>query len=82
MKAVSDRVVFGHMHEDHSLELSLVDRLPLKRALVIASGGDLAFALAGAKVTVTAVDSGLSGRFVRGISSTGGRPRPWGAGGC
>ena len=47
MKAVSDNVVFGHMHEDHSLELSLVDRLPLRRALVIASGGDLAFALAG-----------------------------------
>lgn len=57
MKAVSDRIVFGHMHEDHSVELSLVNRLPLKRALVIASGGDLAFALAGAKVTVTAVDS-------------------------
>jgi S-adenosylmethionine:diacylglycerol 3-amino-3-carboxypropyl transferase len=34
-----------------------VARLPLKRALVIASGGDLAFALAGAKVEVTAVDS-------------------------
>lgn len=57
MKAASDRVVFGHMHEDHSLELSLVDRLPLRRALVIASGGDLALALAGAKVAVTAVDS-------------------------
>ena len=57
MKAGSDRVVFGHMHEDHSLEMSLVGRLPLKRALVIASGGDLAFALAGAKVAVTAVDS-------------------------
>jgi S-adenosylmethionine:diacylglycerol 3-amino-3-carboxypropyl transferase len=57
MKAASDRVVFGHMHEDHSVELSLVSRLPLKRALVIASGGDLAFALAGAKVAVTAVDS-------------------------
>lgn len=57
MKAVSDRVVFGHMHEDHSLELSLVDRLPLRKALVIASGGDLAFALAGEKLEVTAVDS-------------------------
>lgn len=57
MKAVSDKVVFGHMHEDHSLELSLVARLPLKRALVIASGGDLAFALAGEKVEVVAVDS-------------------------
>lgn len=57
MKAVGDRVVFGHMHEDHSVELSLVDRLPLRRAMVIASGGDLAFALAGAKVAVTAVDS-------------------------
>jgi S-adenosylmethionine:diacylglycerol 3-amino-3-carboxypropyl transferase len=57
MKAVSDKVVFGHMHEDHSLELSLVARLPLKRALVIASGGDLAFGLAGEKVEVVAVDS-------------------------
>ena len=57
MKAVSDRVVFGHMHEDHTVELSLVGRLPLKRALVIASGGDLAFLLAGANVEVTAVDS-------------------------
>jgi S-adenosylmethionine:diacylglycerol 3-amino-3-carboxypropyl transferase len=57
MKAGIDGVVFGHMHEDHSLELALVDRLPLKRALVIASGGDLAFALAGAEVEVTAVDS-------------------------
>lgn len=57
MKTGIDGVVFGHMHEDHSLELSLVDRLPLKRALVIASGGDLAFALAGAEVEVTAVDS-------------------------
>ncbi len=57
MKAASDKVVFGHMHEDHSLELSLVARLPLKRALVIASGGDLALALAGEKVEVVAVDS-------------------------
>ncbi len=57
MKAENDRVIFGHMHEDHSLELSLVDRLPVKRALVIASGGDLAFSLAGAKVAVLAVDS-------------------------
>lgn len=57
MKAGINGVVFGHMHEDHSLELSLVDGLPLKRALVIASGGDLAFALAGAEVDVTAVDS-------------------------
>lgn len=57
MKPVRDRVVFGHMHEDHSIERSLVDRLPLKRALVIASGGDLALVLAGAQVDVTAVDS-------------------------
>ncbi len=57
MNPGNDRVVFGHMHEDHSAELSLVDRLPLKRALVIASGGDLAFALAGAEVAVMAVDS-------------------------
>lgn len=57
MKTGNDRVIFGHMHEDHSLELSLVDRLPVKRALVIASGGDLAFSLAGAKVAVLAVDS-------------------------
>ncbi len=57
MKVGTDKVVFGHMHEDHSLELALVDRLPVRRALVIASGGDLAFALAGAKVEVTAVDS-------------------------
>jgi S-adenosylmethionine:diacylglycerol 3-amino-3-carboxypropyl transferase len=57
MKTGNDRVIFGHMHEDHSLELSLVDRLPVKRALVIASGGDLALSLAGAKVAVLAVDS-------------------------
>jgi S-adenosylmethionine:diacylglycerol 3-amino-3-carboxypropyl transferase len=57
MKVGTDKVVFGHMHEDHSLELSLVDHLPLKRALVIASGGDLAFALAGEKLDVVAVDS-------------------------
>lgn len=57
MRTGNDRVIFGHMHEDHSLELSLVDRLPLKRALVIASGGDLAFLLAGAEVEVLAVDS-------------------------
>lgn len=57
MKPGNDRVVFGHMHEDHSIELSLVDRLPLKRALVIASGGDLAFTLAGAELEVMAVDS-------------------------
>lgn len=57
MKPGSDGVVFGHMHEDHSIELSLVDRLPLKRALVVASGGDLAFALAGVNVEVMAVDS-------------------------
>ena len=57
MKTGSDRVIFGHMHEDHSLELSLVDCLPVRRALVIASGGDLAFSLAGTKVDVLAVDS-------------------------
>lgn len=57
MNSGNDRVVFGHMHEDHSIELSLVNRLPLKRAMVIASGGDLAFALAGEKVDVIAVDS-------------------------
>lgn len=51
------RVVFGHMHEDHALELSLIPRLPVRRALVIASGGDLAFALAAAEVEVLAVDS-------------------------
>ena len=56
MKTGIDGVVFGHMHEDHSLELSLVARLPLRRALVIASGGDLALALAGEKVEVVAVD--------------------------
>ena len=52
-----DRLVFGHMHEDHSAELSRVAQLPVNRALVIASGGDLAFALAGAGVDVLAVDS-------------------------
>ncbi len=57
MKPGRERVVFGHMHEDHSIELSLVNLLPVKRALVIASGGDLAFALAGSNVDVTAVDS-------------------------
>lgn len=57
MSAGNDRVVFGHMHEDHSIELSLVNCLPVKRAMVIASGGDLAFALAGEKVDVIAVDS-------------------------
>lgn len=54
---MSDRLVFGHMHEDHSAELSLVARLPVNRALVIASGGDLALALAGVGVDVLAVDS-------------------------
>lgn len=54
---MSDRLVFGHMHEDHSAELSRVAHLPVNRALVIASGGDLAFALAGAGVDVLAVDS-------------------------
>jgi S-adenosylmethionine:diacylglycerol 3-amino-3-carboxypropyl transferase len=54
---MTNRPVFGHMHEDHSAELSLVTRLPVTRALVIASGGDLAFALAGAGVEVLAVDS-------------------------
>lgn len=57
MKTGNDRVIFGHMHEDHSLELALVDRLPVRRALVIASGGDLAFLLVGMKVDVLAVDS-------------------------
>ncbi len=57
MKVVKDKVVFGHMHEDFSLELSLVNRLPTKRSLVIASGGDLTLALAGAKMEVIAVDS-------------------------
>jgi S-adenosylmethionine:diacylglycerol 3-amino-3-carboxypropyl transferase len=50
-------VAFGHMHEDHTTELSLVERLPLRQAVVIASGGDLAFALAGKRVEVLAVDS-------------------------
>jgi S-adenosylmethionine:diacylglycerol 3-amino-3-carboxypropyl transferase len=54
---MSNRLVFGHMHEDHSAELSRVARLPLNRAIVIASGGDLAFALAGVGVDVLAVDS-------------------------
>lgn len=56
MKHGFEQVVFGHMHEDHSIELSLVESLPLKRALLVASGGDLAFALAAGKVEVTAVD--------------------------
>ena len=54
---MNDRLVFGHMHEDHRAELSRTAQLPVKRALVIASGGDLAFALAGAGVDVLAVDS-------------------------
>lgn len=53
---MSDYLVFGHMHEDHSAELSRVAHLPVNRALVIASGGDLALALAGAGVEVLAVD--------------------------
>ncbi len=57
MRIGIEQVVFGHMHEDHSLELALVGRLPPGPALVIASGGDLAFALAGAKMAVIAVDS-------------------------
>lgn len=57
MKTGNDGVVFGHMHEDHAVELSLLGRLPLRRASVIASGGDLAFALAGEELEVTAVDS-------------------------
>ncbi len=54
---MNDRPVFGYMHEDHSAELSRAAHLPVNRALVIASGGDLAFALAGAGVDVLAVDS-------------------------
>lgn len=54
---MSDRLVFGHMHEDHSTELALAFHLPVPRTLVIASGGDLAFTLAGAGVQVLAVDS-------------------------
>jgi S-adenosylmethionine:diacylglycerol 3-amino-3-carboxypropyl transferase len=50
-------VVFGHMHEDHTTELLLVARMPLRRAVVIASGGDLAFAMAAMQVEVIAVDS-------------------------
>lgn len=50
-------VVFGHMHEDHSPELTLGTRMPSPRCLVIASGGDLALSLAGAGRHVLAVDS-------------------------
>jgi len=57
MKRGNSGVVFGHMHEDHAVEMFLLDRLPVKRALIIASGGDLAFALAGQGINVTAVDS-------------------------
>jgi Protein of unknown function (DUF3419) len=57
MRIGNDRVVFGHMHEDHFAELSLVNHLPLKSAVVIASGGDLAFALASARMKVTSVDT-------------------------
>ena len=56
MKSGSERVVFGHMHEDHALEFSLLQDMPIRRAVVIASGGDLALALAGRKVQVIAVD--------------------------
>jgi S-adenosylmethionine:diacylglycerol 3-amino-3-carboxypropyl transferase len=45
------------MHEDHSLELSLIPSLPVQRALVIASGGDLAFSLAARNIKVLAVDT-------------------------
>lgn len=54
---MTDSLFFGHMHEDHTNELSRVAHLPVNRALVIASGGDLAFALAGAEMHVLAVDS-------------------------
>lgn len=52
-----EAILFGHMHEDHSSELYLVPKLPTASALVIASGGDLTFCLAGAGLAVTAVDS-------------------------
>jgi len=45
------------MHEDHSVEIYLSGKLPLMTALVIASGGDLAFTLAGAGLSVMAVDT-------------------------
>lgn len=50
-------MIFGHMHEDHSLEISLLPQLPVRRAMVIASGGDLAFSLAAREMEVLAVDS-------------------------
>jgi S-adenosylmethionine:diacylglycerol 3-amino-3-carboxypropyl transferase len=53
-------MVFGHMHEDHTAGLSLVARLPLKPAVVIASGGDLAFLLAGVDIEVVAMDSNVA----------------------
>ena len=52
-----DAVIFGHMHEDHAVELTLAGRMPPPRCLVIASGGDLALGLAGAGFRVVAVDS-------------------------
>lgn len=56
MIQLPEGIVFGHMHEDHRAELALLDRLPVRRALVIASGGDLALLLAGAGLEVRAVD--------------------------
>jgi hypothetical protein len=52
-----DTVVFGHMHEDHSVELALTARMPTQKCLVIASGGDLVLSLATAGHSVLAVDS-------------------------
>jgi hypothetical protein len=55
-----EQVVFGHMHEDPSTELASVAELPVRSALVVASGGDLALALASAGLDVEAVDTNLA----------------------
>lgn len=55
---MTPKVIFGHMHEDHSVELKLAREGG--RALVVASGGDLAFSLIGSGVHVLAVDTNPS----------------------
>ncbi len=57
MQRTRERVVFGHMHEDHAVELRAAGESADGEALVIASGGDLALALVGAGMRVLAVDT-------------------------
>ncbi len=57
MRRGRERIVFGHMHEDPTTEERLVGVTPGPRALVVASGGDLALALVGCGLRVDAIDS-------------------------